>query len=431
MECINCNTLKQLLHIEIVKNSIYQQLIKQLNNIDLSNIITSTNTSITIDEYKIPSDISIQVILKNTPNIHRKKSVKKEETNSIIEIDIKELQRSKRTIKKKVYNTKDKDIDELIQSLLDYKNTKISNVITKIKKYRNRLMSKVSLSHYVEIINNNINLLDEILIKKEVSVEDKKKYIFKSLSSIDCKLVLYDKFYTTSITDIGDIPKLKEMFIKNIQQTTLTVFNPHIFLQKISTYPYLLCFFKIDELLSEYFSKTKNFPNLVYIDPKYLPNSTETDIKYSFYSLVSLDKKWSLESNLETIGSMFSSYLINDCIKIFRTIYFSIYSNNLVNDYPDDMKTNIKDELKVILQNILLLSRQNKFMTVFKNIIIENCSYIPTIDTFNFTTIDPIQLKNCVKNNTKTLTENIRSLFDDLSRNNKEHLSIIVKYIKE
>ncbi len=91
MECINCNTLKQLLHIEIVKNSIYQQLIKQLNNIDLSNIITSTNTSITIDEYKIPSDISIQVILKNTPNIHRKKSVKKEETNSIIEIYIKEL----------------------------------------------------------------------------------------------------------------------------------------------------------------------------------------------------------------------------------------------------------------------------------------------------------------------------------------------------
>ena len=478
--------LQLLLKFELMKNKIYYDIIESQTKIKLCNIIKESESECNIYNYnngKIPISIhdfinneevvknyTLQLLkpkkkLKNkqtneTPeliiadcsediNIHDKdlnipdelekknkvyRTVKKYIKTSEKELDIKlqkDVKRVDKEIEKIVYNNFDvshKEITDKIEELF----TQITNTrgytssLISMQSLRKKLLGKLKLIEYIDVISFHIKRLEIIFANKHYSTKKTIEIISKSLTPLDMRFVYYTG-YSNSAIDVDEIQKFGlalDILIEHKKQ--FLPFDKKLLYNNINNYG--LSLFELQECIERCIVNRYGFHNIIYL-PTSKPSKTDP---YSFYTLTKVLEKrlWKMECRLEDFVTDFIDNVLPYCISLFKKIYKDVFSDNIYRkDYAS--KSQITEfDCEQLLQNIILLGSPMKLCKVFQNIIINNCTLTATeSDKFNLYADDKFQQKKFLKGeccNGDDVTNIIKRLFDEISKEEIEE--IIRKY---
>ena len=368
------------------------------------------------------------------------------------EIDINEKEDKDNKIKKKPLYKPFKPIDFIIEdddenvalnelpSVGDINEAKIifKNIFNKIslektyndslkvlKETRMKIISKIPIDEYVNILKDHNTKLKSIFSDKQLSDKNIVRNIKLSLSSIDMRLLHYPS-YTSVVLVTDDLCKFRNgLKLSNISSQILTPFV-HEDLFK-SFFNYGLCVSSIKESIKRNLINVYGKNNVVYIP---LPKSKDDD-PFSFYYLKKIDKNkkfWHMDCRLEELGNRFVDNIKPFLIDMFRRIYFDCFNDNDFRvDFLDHDKYNhkINLDLKQLLQNILILSNTKKFNTfILRPIIKEDAVYIPKPEDVQNHTADDCTNRRRFENKKEDIDpiETVIELFDNFSTKEAEDL---------
>lgn len=329
------------------------------------------------------------------------KNIKIQEVNNLFETTQKTLY----IFDKKIFNN---CFDNIKQSRNYTKNIDI------LKNERTKLINSLSISDYTNLVENHLKILQQIFKEKEYTEKKITTIIFKSMNSLDLRILKYSTYVNTEF-DIDEMQKLK-MSLNYFREMPpyYSVFNSKLFFAKF--YNYSSVIFTIKDNIERYLFNPYNFNNIIYVP---LKNSTEND-PYSFYTLESTSKEkrfWVMDCRLED----FSNNIINNIrpylIKEFRQIYYDIFHDNEFRENYISTNSVTEIDCEQLLQNIYTISNMKDFCLLLRNIVKNNSTYIPTEnDKFDFHGDDNIQKKRFT--NTKEnsdVVDIIKLLFDNIS----------------
>jgi len=361
--------------------------------------------------------------VEEKPKLPKYRTVKK-----FIKVSEKELEdklkedaeKAEKVIDKLVYDNFDvsrKDVSDILDKLFDQiaTNRTYTTALISIQKERRKLLGKLDLTEYKNLLISHIKRLDDIFTEKKYHRSKIEKTISKSMTPLDLRLTHYEG-YTNVIIDPDEVYKFGlalDVIIDHKKQ--FIQYNRNTFFENIKNYG--LALFDLHDCIERCLINRYGFHNLVYL-PK------ETDKKasdpYSFYTLekISSGKRcWKMECRLDDFTHDFIDNILPYCIALFRRIYKDIFSDNV---YRDDYisKSQIAEyDCEQLLQNIITLSKPMKLCKMVQTIIIKKCAFSATeSDKFNLHGDDKMQQK---KFNTSLDSENdiiktIKSLFDGI-----------------
>ena len=468
--------LQLSLKFELLKNKIYCDIIESQTNITLSNVIKEYESQCDIYNYnngKIPIIVhdfvnNEDIVEKYTLQLSKSKkkikikqadepeliladcsedanedlekknkvyrTVKKYIKTSEKELDIKlqnDVKRVDKEIEKIVYDNFDvshKEITDKIEELfMHITNTRsYTSSLISIQSLRKKLLGKLKLIEYIDVISFHIERLEAIFAHKNYSTKKTINIIYKSLTPLDMRFVYYTGYSNIAI-DVDEIQKFSlalDILIEHKKQ--FLPFDRKLLYDNINNYG--LSLFELQECIERCIVNRYGFHNIIYL-PTSKPSKTDP---YSFYTLTKVLEKrlWKMECRLEDFVTDFIDNVLPYCISLFKKIYKDVFSDNIYRkDYAS--KSQITEfDCEQLLQNIILLGSPMKLCKVFQNIIINNCTLTATeSDKFNLYADDKFQQKKFLKGeccNGDDVTNIIKRLFDGISKEETEE--IIRKY---
>lgn len=413
-----CEKLNNLLKIEKCKILILKELLKKYCSYDIDNIF-SEKDFIKFYEEKNPK-IKYKKSLYICDNVIEKIEKNDNEKIDDLEIDNVEIDEKNNDnvknekdnvkidnekIDNEIYINNDNDIQIQYKYIKEHK-TYIKNLDT-IKKYRLSKFGSITLENYKDLLLNHIKILEGIFTEKKYTEKKIKTIILKSLSSLESRLIFYDKYYTTYI-EIDEIDKLKILLLK--KNNNIDVFNEHKLYNKFLNYGIIIIpiYQLLDILLIN--------KNIIYLS---IPKSTIKN-PFSFYFLDKINnnqKCWRMDCRLEYISFNLRNILIDYMIINFRKIYKNVFSDNIYRDNYKDHSQITEMDLEQLLDNIFILSKPKKFCLYLQNFIIKNATYINNDnDKFNLFSDDTLQKKRFLELNDDIDCHNIYTkIFDNIT----------------
>lgn len=450
--------LENALKIEKIKNIIYKSIIEQNIPIKLDNILNENEHVVNIFECGL-NNIGIHIFKNAKGDIYVKTDLKDKETKQFIEqhspyiSDHDSIDNNEKNIKSfksyKIFKSNcielasepvkiildnkirevDIDIYNIKRSFITIDQAKIIfkkcfeeiknnrtyiKYIDEIRKTRIKLLGTLLVTEYIQILNDQVKMLENILVDKGHNPKKITNVISKSLNSLDSRLLLYGNYFDIPM-DIEEVSKFRICLDLSIKLYNYhTPFNFTDSIKSFFNYGTVLSSVKM--CIEMYLINRYGFNNIVYIP---LKQSSEED-PYSFYILENVikDKRyWKMDCRLvdlsDSIISNIKPYLIN----IFKKIYQDIFSDN---DYRENYYTKTEitgNDFEQLLCNIFTLSDTFKFYNIMRNIIKKNATYIPTEnDKINIFGDDLI-----IKKRFSTIKESIdktdivKSIFDNIT----------------
>ena len=393
--------LSEIDNIEVYKNTNYDNIINTINNDYLSNCSSLSETK-----------KSVYKTLKTQLDLREETTDDKNKLETLCnqiekkKMDIAEYLKETENTFKQCFNT-------------IRKQRSFSKHLDNIKKLRFTLINVLPYNTYINLIEYHNKKLTTIFKEKEYNEKKIIECIFKSMNNIDLRLLNYGKYYETYL-EVDEIHKLKESLkFFNSSLPKFVPFNKEHFFQNFFNYG--LAIFTIKDNIECYVSNIYGINNLIYIPIK---NSNIED-PYSFYALeyTNTEKKtekryWKLDCRLEDITKSFIDNIKPYCVKLFRKLYYDTFKDN---DYRDNYKTAnmiMEFDCEQLLQNIFLLCDIHSLSIIFRNVIVNTCSYIPSKnDRVNLYSDDTYQKKKFLnkKDNSNILFETVKLLFDTIS----------------
>ena len=465
--------LQLLLKFELMKNKIYFNIIESQTNITLSDVIKESESQCDIYNYnngKIPIIVhdfvnNKDIVEKYTLQLSKSKkkikikqvdepeliladcsdddlekknkvyrTVKKYIKTSEKELDIKlqnDVKRVDKEIEKIVYDNFDvsyKEITDKIEELfMHITNTRsYTSSLISIQSLRKKLLGKLKLIEYIDIISFHIKRLEAIFANKNYSTKKTINIISKSLTPLDMRFVYYTGYSNIPI-DVDEIQKFSlalDILIEHKKQ--FLPFDKKLLYDNINNYG--LSLFELQECIERCIVNRYGFHNIIYIPTS---NPSKTD-PYSFYTLTKVLEKrlWKMECRLEDFVTDFLDNVLPYCIFLFKKIYKDVFSDNIYRKNYCSKSQITEFDCEQLLQNIILMSNPIKLCKVFQTIIINNCTITATeSDKFNLYADDKFQQKKFLKGeccNGDNVNDIIKRLFDGISKEEIEE--IIRKY---
>ena len=473
--------LQLKLQLEYMKNKIYTNIIQTQTNIKIEDIIKETENEIHIfnfDKGEIPvvvhnfiSDKNEQYIIKPKPKPVSKRKTKTKTKKKVIETipcsdiiieeDIEEDVEEEDKKKKKTYRTVkeyiktsereldsklqedvvrvDKEIDQIVYDNFDVSHKEITESLEKlfdtitnnrvytislssIKTIRKKLLGKLSIEEYKNILLDHIKRLYNIFSQRNFSNKKIVSIISSSLTPLDMRLSCYEG-YTNINIDVDEVHKfglVLEILIEH--QKRFVIYEKKVFFDNIKNYG--LSLFELRECIERCLINRYGFQNVIYL-PR--PKSSVKD-KYSFYTLekVTEEKRcWKMECRLEDFSIDFTDNVLPYCILLFRKIYKDVFEDNIYRlDYMTKSQI-LEFDCEQLIQNIILLSQPITLCKMFQELITSKCTFTPTeSDKFNLYGDDKIQQKRFESSidSDEDTCQVIKRLFDGISNDDAMNL---------
>lgn len=270
--------------------------------------------------------------------------------------------------KKENYNeTFDKLFEELRNSRV------FTNYLNEIKKMRLNLLENISLSEYMTILESHLQTLNNIFDKKNMNEKKKTDTINKCLSSIDVRLLYYNKYYKVDLNISDELPRFRSCLDNSIEYPQqFKPFNREEFVSYFYNYGSVL--FTLKENIERYLFNKYDFNNVIYID-------LSTKDPYSFYTLDSINKntrKWVLDLRLEDLSLYFISAVRPHFVDLFKKIYFDNFNDYIFRKDYNKFSPILEKDCEQLMQNILLLSSPIRFAKFLMKIVKEKSTKKPT-----------------------------------------------------
>lgn len=336
-----------------------------------------------------------------------------------IEEKIKQVEETFDEIERENFDVSQKETVKRINELIiEVENSRIyTKNLHKIRDKRSKLLGKVNLPEYIEMIRDHVNRLAIVFTAKSYEKRKRTVTIAKSLTPLEQRLIHYGKYYDTTL-EPDEIQQLKLTLNVNTEYSKkYTPLDRNVLYGQF--YNYSVAIYPIFETIQRVFINPYGFSNIGYLD---LPKSDPTD-PYSFYSLEKVEgngkRLWKMELRLEDVCRELASHLRQYCVKLFRTIYFDIFNDNTYReDYASKTQITQQDCEQLII-NILVLSRPIDFCRRFREMIVEHATIPATeLDKFNLTADDRLQKKYFAKtkDEDEDMDDFIKQLFDGISK---------------
>jgi hypothetical protein len=395
-----CEKINNLLNIEKCKILILKELLKKYCNYDVDNIFSEKDFIKFYEEKN-----SNKIKYKKSSYICDKENVIENITEK--EIYINNDDDTENITENEIYINNDDDIQTQYKYIKEHK-TYSKNLDT-IKKYRLSKFGSITLENYKDLLLNHIKILEEIFNEKKYTDKKIKTIILKSISSLESRLIFYDKYYTTYI-EIDEIDKFKNLILKKNNKNT-EVFDEHKLYNKFLNYSIVIV--PIYQLLNILLINK----NIIYLQ---IPKSTIKN-PFSFYFLDKINnnnqKCWRMDCRLEYISFNLRNILLDYMIINFRKIYKNVFGDNIYRENYKDHSQITEMDLEQLLDNIFVLSKPKKFCLYLQNFIITNATYINSDnDKFNLFSDDTLQKKRFLELNDDTDCHNIYTkIFDNIT----------------
>ena len=318
------------------------------------------------------------------------------------------------------------EIDKAIEScFVAIKDSRTYNKSIKdLNKLRRKMMPRMSMSKYVELIDSHIQRLTKVF--RDKGYQDRKilEILCVSFSAMDARFIKFGKYFNTNIDadDICDVKKAAEFNVENSK--ALVPFKIDSVYHNFCNYIPALC--PLKKCLELYLFNRYGFSNLIYLP---LPRSSDAD-PYSFYFFESFGKEyrhWKMDCRLEETANDIVTNVRPHFVSLFRKLYHDIYGDN---DYRTNYtsKNQVTEvECEQLAKNILELRDPLIFSKMLREVVKTNATYAPTNkDKFNLSGDDVLQKEKFSKHReeeVETLVV-VKSLFDEMSEEQaKEFLS--------
>jgi hypothetical protein len=429
------NLIKEL-DKEKIKNCFYEYELKR-NNIDYSPNIEIKENDIKILS-KETKDITLYItdkldmededtkltfkkykgqrknLVKENP-IEQEKLIKKIEEEREIKIIENELD-----IPLKQLTTK---IDELMNNI-EIKD-KINEDLNELKQLRFKILGKVDLKHYTDFLQTNINSIEKVIKEKKKYKNNKLiKEVSKYLYPLEKRLLFYGNYYDDNI-DTKEINMFKlTLEINQNYPKRLTPFNYDEFYNKINNFG--LALISLKNILNKNLINPYNVNSIVFI------GENKGNDPFSFYILDKIEdnyRYWNMDCRLYNFVSKLREILKGFCIKIFKKIYFDIFSSNKYIKNFEEKSSIFSQDCEQLLQNIFFCCNEEEFWTFITELIYEKCNHkITKYDKMNIKADD-----KCVKTDFKNVKENgiklkrkeiveiLNQIFENISEEDKEY----------
>lgn len=392
--------LKARLKIEQMKSKVYKTLLEK-QGIDTTEYIDELKDGVHFHRGKLLCFIhgeneEIKEVMfekKDKKQIYRSVNNKIVPNIELIEENEKKVAKFETEIKKitdEKSNVSVKEITEWINNTIkEIKDMRVfTSVLDKIALSREKLLGKLNIGDYLNVLKNNIVLLESILREKG-GIDNKKitQTVSKTLTSLDKRLVHYGEYFNSSLT-ADELNNFKMCLrVSTVYDKKFKIFDFNNFYEKFNNYS--ICLFPIRETLKRLLYNPHGFSSIIYIS---LPKSMKDD-PFSFYLLEKIEsekRKWKLDCRLEDFSRTISVNLLNMCIALFRKIYFDVYHDNV---YRSDFRKFpiFTQDIEQLLHNILCITREISFCNLLRELTVKNATYTPSkeLDKFNLTSDDP------------------------------------------
>ena len=288
------------------------------------------------------------------------------------------------------FDVSHKDISDTIEELFIQiaSNRVYSRFLSCIKKVRKKLMGKLKLDEYMEMLSGHNKRLEEIFKAKDYTGGKIKKVISKSLTSLDMRLLRYGDYINTHV-EVDDINRfVLAIEISTKHKRKFVPFYPEEYFCKLKNYTVALQ--PLEICIERTLFNRYRFNNIIYLQ---VPKSKPKD-PFSFYTLEQLDTRrcWKMDCRLEDLTLDLIENVLPYCIKLFRDLYRDVFNDN---EYRPEYvyKSQITElDCEQLLQNIILLSQPYKLSEILRCMVIDKSTFIPyKTDKFNLYADDKLQ----------------------------------------
>ena len=398
------------LSFERAKNLIWAELLK-------------ANTSINIpDSLLLPSQSRCTTNYSETVKIPREKPQKFKPPKSQIDlgptpernIQTEDIEKFELDITQELSFYKiptSNEYDIIFEKIKDAK--QISKPLKELAQIRSKSLPLLGIQKYANLVLEHTEKVINILKIKNTKKID--SYIAQSLTGLDIRLAglwSYGKYSDLDSDMFNDI-QLTFKIMEPRHCKYFSVFNSGIIQSKLINYG--LALMPLEDMMKNAIINPYGYNNIVYINLK----KSKEDDKFSFYILQDIDKsskrrKWVMDCRLEEIALEMSTQLKKYTVELFRKIYFGIFKDN---DYREDYYEKCQlcqYDLDQLLKNLVLCSRDLKFIKFFQGIIATEATYVPdeAVDRFNLFGDDFQQKRRFAEYEEKDPMEILSGLFD-------------------
>jgi hypothetical protein len=435
--------LKSGLHIEKFKSNFFSKLLETKFGFNVDDMIKITNDGIHIYDYPDNPEVFVhqnnindQTITldvfrevntdnKEPPILHIGK-LKQTTFKSISKIDEEDPQEQEKKVQQTEQNfdiiLKEHNMDASYTDTIkeiDLLFAEISKVrifrqqLSKISEKRLKLIATLPLKEYIVLINSHLDKLKTILVNKNTDLKKIHESQALFLLPLEKRLLFFPKYYNTELS-IEEYQKFGIALKVNMKYPSRYI--PFNYAETYhNLYNYGLAIFPIKENIIRTLVNPSSFHTIIY-----LKKESDTSDLFRFYLLDKIDdtgrRCWRMDCRLVDFAHILGENLLNYCILLFRRIYFDVFNDNV---YREDYKNGaviLRIDVEQLFSNIILLSKQDEFRDLLREIIVTNCTIKPSkLDKFNLTADDRMSKKMIeqeVKGN--GVLETLCKLFDNL-----------------
>jgi hypothetical protein len=298
-----------------------------------------------------------------------------------------------------------------------------SKLLQDILTHRKKLLGKLDIDRYMELVSSHTRKIRSALEHKKYEAKKLEDIVFKSLTPLEQRLIMFPKYYTTAIS-VDDVEILKTAITVNMNHPTRFVpFSLEKLFEKISNYG--LALLSVIDMLKIYISSP--FPNICYLQL----SDKKDDDPYSFYVLDKIgddgNRNWRMECRLYEFSIVLAEPLLSYCVKLFRKIYMDVFSDNTYREDFMEKAPIMNLDCAQLFGNILMLSDVKLFCENFQRIVMKNCALKMTkMDKCNFTKDDKMSKKLFVSDTRgeETIKVAVKRIFDGIT---DEHIVHVLK----
>ena len=412
VEKIKNNTLLDV--INKIKNDIYiEPQIHTENKLKIDTIIESKRET---NELILENDIEPENDTKKAFKIFKSSQIEmiEEIDKQLIDDHIKTIDHKRYCIKQNFGNLErynmlfKQEVDALKEVRVNANNKNLEN----IKNIRRSIIGSMPIDDYINLLNENNKVLFNLLEAKGHQAKKIPGFIFKTLSTLDMRLLHYENYYDVTL-DVDEYSRFKvslELFTKSFSYYSPFIFDD--FIKFFFNYGTVLT--PLKTCIEFYLFNPYGFNNVIYVP---LKQSSDED-SYSFYILDSVEKGkryWKMDCRLFELVENIVSSLTPFFVNIFRKMYQNVYKDN---DFREDYYkvTLLNTDANQLLMNLVFLNNKKQLCNYLREIVKEKATHIPTPnDKFYLHADDAIIRKKASKNKETDMVDLIKSLFDTIT----------------
>ena len=428
--------LRLSLKYEGLLNATYGEIIRHYTPINPDDIIKVKNDKLHIFKTSVtkqPEGMKLEVVLhennheqieklvvKKPKLLVKKKDVYKKVKNAPSPIiDEEGIDKFIEETDKAITKTKDSYFDlspttfkaEFDKVCLTLETTRTYKCLDVIKPMMNKLLGRIPLTDYCDLLHSNVDTLTQILTKRKLDAKKIREHVRKTLSSLDMRLAKYSGYHMVHL-EVDDFETFK---------SSLTILHQFPKKHVRFDFPYHellnygLAIFPLRFCIERLLINTYGFHNIIYAK---LQKSTGQD-PYSFYTLRGDEDgkhHWDMDCRLENLTLSMMTRLNTYCVALFRELYKAMFSDN---DYRSDFTTFgpiVQTDCDQLLKTLAITSDFTRLNNLLKEIVMKNSSVeLTSIDKLNLQSDDAVQRKRFKTEEFDDEQEGVvRKLFDNV-----------------